>query len=245
MEEANTSKQMLAKRIEVHDKYSKHDIDDWIFGIIKLKNKESVLDVGCGTGKQLIPISDKTKGLVIGIDISSESLDLIREKTKGKDNVKLILSSIEEIHDKLSGHHFDLIISCFAIYYSKNPEETLLQLKALLEEHGRLFLCGPSLENNKELLELHSQIAELPKMHKGFFENFAINFLKKNFKKVEVFRFTNPIDFPDVNSLVDYWLSYKIGDKSKVEVFRKAAISKFKNGKFRTVKEVIGVLAFK
>lgn len=241
----NTDKEKLTKRIEAHEKYSKYDINEWLFGILKIKGNESVLDVGCGTGKQLIPISEKTKGLVVGVDVSKESLEHIKNAIGNKSNVKLINSSMEEMFEQLTQFpKFDIIISCFAIYYSKKPEETILQLKELLKDNGSLFICGPGINNNKALLELHSKIAELPKMHKGFFENFAISFLKNNFKNVKVFKFENPITFPDVESLTEYWLSYSIGDKNKAEEFRKAAEEEFKGKKFTTVKEVIGVLAF-
>ncbi len=245
MNNATTNREMLAKRIETHNKYSEKDINEWIFGIIKIKSHESVLDLGCGTGKQLIPIAEKINSTIVGVDISSESLDYIKGKIGNKANIKLILSSMEDAYEKLKQFRFDAAISCFAIYYSKNPEKTIMELKSLLKENGRLFICGPALSNNKALLDLHSEISALPKMHQGFFESFAVPFLKENFKKVEVFEFENPIAFPDVDSLAEYWLSSSLGDKSKIGEFRKAAEKEFKNRRFVTVKKVIGVLALK
>jgi len=244
MNNADVDKEKLAKRIAIHEKHSEYEINDWIFEIVKIKDKDSVLDVGCGTGKQLIPISENTNGLVVGVDLSKESLDTISEKID-KPNVKLKHSSMENMYRKLKVFpKFDIIISCFAIYYSVNPEKTLLELKALLKDDGRLFLCGPSINNNKELLDLHSKITPLPKMHKGFFENMAIKFLENNFKEVKTFHFQNPITFPDVDTLTDYWLSYKIGDKNMVEKFKTEAMNVFRKGTFTSKKEVIGVLAF-
>lgn len=248
MDNINTDKEKLDKRIKIHEKYSKYEINDWIFDILKIKDDDSILDVGCGTGKQLIPIAEKTNGLVVGVDVKNESLDHIKEELKRNDNnVKLILSSMEDMHEKLKGFpKFDIIISCFAIYYSKKPEETIKQLKELLKDGGKFFICGPSVNNNKALLDLHSKIGELPKMHKGFFENLAIPFIKENFNDAQIFEFKNPITFPDVNSLVEYWLSYSLGDKNKEDDFRKEAEKEFVDGKqFTTVKEVVGILAFK
>lgn len=245
----STDKEKLQNRIKTHEKYSKYDIDEWILGILKIKGNESVLDVGCGTGKQLIPILKMTNGLVVGVDASRESLDHIRKNTEHMDNVRLVLSTMEEMHEKISSFgKFDVIISCFAIYYSKNTEKTLLELKGLLKGKGRLFLCGPAIGNNEALLKLHSKIKEMPHMHQGFFENFAKGFLQKNFSRVEEFTFQNPIEFPDVDALTEYWLSYSIGDKSKENEFRKAAAEQFSKGskgKFVTVKQVIGLLAYK
>ena len=246
-EDSSVDKKKLEFRIRVHEKYSKYDINEWIFNIIKIKGDESILDVGCGTGKQLIPITEKTRGLVVGVDISKESLDYTKGALKNKNsNVKLILSSIEGMYDLLKNFpNFDIIISCFAIYYSKDPKETLLRFKKLLKYNGRVFLCGPSVNNNKALLELHGKVKELPKMHKGFFENFAIKFLRRNFKKVEIYKFQNPVTFPDVESLAQYWLSYSIGDRNKLSKFKRVAQEHFRDGAFTTVKEVVGVLAVK
>ncbi|MBI3034753.1 class I SAM-dependent methyltransferase [Candidatus Woesearchaeota archaeon] len=247
MHNPNTDKEKLAKRIETHDKYSKRDINKWIFGIIKIKATDSVLDVGCGTGKQFIPIAEKTKGLVVGVDLSEKSLNYVKSMIGSKPHIKMVLSSIEGMYDKLKHFpKFDVIISCFAIYYSRKPDKTITQLKGLLKENGRLFICGPGINNNKALLELHSKIAKLPEMHRGFFENFAVPFLKKNFRNVEVFKFENPVTFPGIDSLAEYWLSYSIGNKNKLDKFRSVAENEFKsNKKFTTVKEVIGILALK
>ena len=97
-----TDKEKLQKRIKTHEKYSKYDINEWILDILKISGSESILDVGCGTGKQLIPIAEKTKGIVVGVDVKKESLDYIKGAFKGKNhNVKLILSSMEEMYEKL------------------------------------------------------------------------------------------------------------------------------------------------
>jgi len=244
----NTDKEKLQKRILTHEKYARYDINKWILDILKIKGSESVLDVGCGTGKQLVPIAEKTKGIIVGVDVKRESLNYIKGALKGKNhNVRLVLSSMGEMHGKLKKFpKFDIIISCFAIYYSKKPEETIRQLKSLLKNGGKLFICGPGIDNNKALLDLHSKIGKLPRMHKGFFENFAIPFLKENFGNVQIFKFKNPVTFPNLDSLVEYWLSYSIGDENKANQFRMIAKNAFKyRKKFTTVKEVIGILAFK
>lgn len=248
LENADTDKDKLIKRINTHDKYSKYDINNWIFKILKIKGKESVLDIGCGTGKQLIPIAEKTSGLVVGVDVSEESLNHIKSVAANKKlDIKLLKSSMENMGEKLKDFHkFDIIISCFAIYYSDNPAKTIKLLKQHLKDNGRMFICGPSENNNRALLELHNKIGKISGMHKGFFENFAISFLKEKFNDVQIFRFKNPIIFPDLDSLIEYWLSYSIGDKDKEQSFRKIAEPEFKEGnKFTTVKEVIGILAFK
>lgn len=246
MTSVNTDSEKLAKRIEAHNKYSQKDINEWIFDIIKLKENEDILDIGCGTGKQLIPMTEKTCGLIVGVDISEDSINSIKaDLGNNHENVKLITGSMESLEENIKDQKFDLIISCFAIYYVEDREGILLTLKSMLKENGRLFLCGPSLNNNQALLNIHSKIAPLPKMKKGYFEKFAIPFLKENFSKIEEFTFQNSIEFPDVDSLVEYWLSYAIGDKNKVEEFKAAAETEFKDGKFTTTKEVIGVLAYK
>src|SRR3989338_2397712 len=112
-----TDRKKLEKRIEAHDRYAKHDLNGWIFSHVKIRGNDSVLDIGCGTGKQLIPISKMTSGPVVGVDISREALDSIRPNV-GK-NVRLIKSGMDDAYGKLRDLKFDVILSSFAIYYAK------------------------------------------------------------------------------------------------------------------------------
>ena len=69
----------LALKIDIHEKCGSNDIGKWINEMISSQKGENGLDVGCGTGKQIIPMSQAVGelGYVAGIDINQDSLDAI------------------------------------------------------------------------------------------------------------------------------------------------------------------------
>ena len=48
---------LLKKRIEINHAYSSTDFDAWLLERLAVESGEHVLDVGCGTGAQSIPIA--------------------------------------------------------------------------------------------------------------------------------------------------------------------------------------------
>ena len=51
----------LETRIKIHDTYGSKNIDKWMLNKLNLKNKKSILDLGCGDGKQIIAINSILK----------------------------------------------------------------------------------------------------------------------------------------------------------------------------------------
>src|SRR5262249_17147117 len=81
----------------------------------------SVLDIGCGNGKQLAVFSDLVGdgGKVIGTDIFSQVPGLLenaREKLAGKKNVQLIDHN-ESLPFPQANQKFDIINSCYPFFY--------------------------------------------------------------------------------------------------------------------------------
>ena len=54
----------------------------------------------------------------------------------------------------LDDESFDLIISTYAIYYSKDVETLLIELKKKLTGKGFIFICGPGKNSNEEIYKI-------------------------------------------------------------------------------------------
>lgn len=117
-----TDSDKILSRINSHDNFSKHDLNDWIISIIKPQKNEYILDLGCGPGKQIFKIKElfpDTK--ILGYD-KTTTLELIQNfcKENSLHNVETINSDLDDFSNSLQSYdNFDLIYSSFALYYSK------------------------------------------------------------------------------------------------------------------------------
>lgn len=247
----NTDSTKLSNRISAHKNYSTYDINEWILEHISPKKGEKLLDIGCGTGEQLLRCT-KVCGPhseVIGIDTSVDSLAIIKENCskEGLTNIKTILGNMDDLPDLLgSQNDFDIVLSCFALYYSKNISQLILTIKRILKKNGRLFVCGPEMGNNVELIEFQSQISRsFLKPVQYPMTDLILPEVIKNFKNVSQYHFLNPILFPDIDSMITYWRSYILFDSIIEQDFIYHTKKHFENhSKFITTKRVIGILAY-
>lgn len=256
--EENTS--TLTARIEAHKKYAKLEINDWILEVINLQPGEKVLDIGCGTGKQIIPYKRKVgeKGIAIGTDVSEELVDEARRAAKAA-NLEIQFL----VHDANNPFAFpdnsiDAVSCCFAIYYLKDVEKSLLEMKRMLKPGGRIFLAGPTPENAKLLHTLHKKITKKPLPYMPGVSRFMseiLSMVKKHFKRVKVDRLRNPMHFNDVDSFLDYYISTGLfinssqdeAEKSRYKEEMKKEVHQIiqKKGSVEIMKEVGGILGFK
>jgi len=256
--EENTS--TLSARIKAHKKYADFEINDWILDILSLKRGERILDVGCGTGKQVIPYKKMVgeEGLVTGADMSEE---LVAEAQKQAEAENLEIEFV--VHDANNMFNFpdesyDAISCCFTIYYIKNIEKTLLDMKRLLAPEGRIFLAGPTPENAKLLHVLHKKVTKkaLPYMPGvSRFMSEILSLVQKIFRDVKVYRFQNPMKFQDTDSFLDYYTSTGLFINSSTDAAEKEQykdriekeVQKIieKEGSIEIIKEVGGILAYK
>lgn len=245
----------LQKRIMINESLGTKDINTWIMNNLDIQNNQSILDLGCGSGKQLIPIIKLTRntGKYFGIDISDQAINDIKAKlieNDLNDNVKLINIDIDNIHTLIYSVSFDRILGSYSLYYTRDAYKLINNLWSLLNENGVLFYCGPSRENNKELKIFLDTIKrnenEKHSFASYFMEETSIGLVKNIFNNYETTHFENIITFDSVDSLYTFWSSHNLYDELIDEEFRDAAKHYFsKNNQFITVKRVIGIKCYK
>lgn len=251
----NTDSKALINRINAHDKFGSKDINEWIFQKLELKKGLQIVDLGCGTGKQSIPLAQVVgkNGKIIAVDVSKESLDVLMNESKNK-NVSDIITSVHSDFDGLNEHltatKHDRVLASFSIYYSNNADSTFKFIHGSLKAGGIFFFCGPSNENNNELKKFISDFSNNPKQEQSdsaeFMENNGQELAKKYFTNIHVFRFENPLIFDSADSLYSYWRSYNLYSEQLDAKFRDAVEKHFeKNSFFVTKKRVLGVKATK
>lgn len=251
----NTDSKALVNRITAHDKYGSKDINEWMFKNLELGEGLSIIDLGCGIGKQTIPMAKivGSTGNITAVDVSNESLGILineaRNKNLGK-NITVLNYDIDSLNEQLDTSKFDRVLASFSIYYSTNPEALFKTIHSVLKPDGLFFFCGPSSENNRELKKFIASIKNFQEEKAAggadFMETTGLELARNMFNSVEIFAFENSLKFDASDSLYRYWSSYNLYDENLDSAFYEAANEHFKtNDYFITYKRVIGVKAKK
>ena len=113
--------------------------------ILKKSNKQQVLDLGCGAGRNLIPLV-KSGFTVQGIDNAGEGLKIIK-KALGKRTSQVKLAQ-RDIYKKLpfAPSSFDAIIAIQVLQHASEKKiiECIGELSRILKDEGLIFItvCG-------------------------------------------------------------------------------------------------------
>ena len=104
---------------------------------LDIKPTDRLLDIGCGIGSLLHAISQKHPSVnLIGLDISKEMLKVACNKQIYSCNLISGQSQFLPFHS----HSFDVVVSCNAFHYWRNPEACLREIARVLKPQGRLVI---------------------------------------------------------------------------------------------------------
>lgn len=203
-----TTNDLLA-RIDIHKKYGSRDIDQWMLHLVNPQKGSAILDAGCGSGKQCFLFYKALEGEadITGGDVSPELLDKARqENAKIGNRIKIINLDFNQ-RFPLDDYQFDLLTSCFAIYYSENIPFTISEMHRVLKPGGRLFTTGPMPENKRLFYDIiheatHQPIPPMPGSSR--YSSQIYNAMQEQFSSLEIHIFENPLIFEDVEPFIAY-----------------------------------------
>ena len=167
----DTDTKALQERIALNSK-CQHNLEDWILEWIS-GTPSNILDIGCGTGKQM-GVLRKTfpNATITGIDVSKDALK------EASQYGFVLCGSMDDL--TLAKGTFDLILSTYAIYYSKQIVETILKHRSKLR--GEMILVGPGKMTNQELVNMVNAVKKDHMSHMGdFLREEDIEQLKESF----------------------------------------------------------------
>jgi SAM-dependent methyltransferase len=245
----------LEERIRSHDRFGSRDLNTWIFGQLAPAPGQRVLDLGCGTGKQSLPLAEAVGllGRVVCVDISSDALAILggrADELGVGERVETVNATLDDVPSALEGGRFDRVLGSYSLYYARDPGALLNAIRDLLVPNGILFFCGPGRANNAELQRFHYGLLgepPPPETHGAvFMEEDGRRTAEELFSSVSVSRFENPLRFDSAEALYRYWSSYNLYDDDLDAVFRVAAAAHFEtHDEFVTVKRAVGVHAIR
>jgi SAM-dependent methyltransferase len=130
----------------------------------ELQPGEVVLDIGCGTGIDLLLAAPQVgpTGTVIGLDLTPEMLERAREHVTqaGLTNVELLPGSMEEI--PLPDASVDVVISNGVFNLSTKKDQAFAEAYRVLRPGGRMIAADMLLVE-----DLPSTLLENPKLWSG------------------------------------------------------------------------------
>jgi len=244
----------LAQRIRSHDAFGSRDLNQWVLGNLDVAEGLTVLDLGCGMGRQSLPLARLVgvRGRVVSVDVSADALrtlSALAEEADLHERILPIACSLDDAAAAVPRLEFDRVLGVYSLYYAKNPEALFRWIHSRLKSGGILFFCGPSAENNAELKRFHDALSSQPAERKlveaaHFMEHSAPQWVRTLFSSVTLSTFENPLRFDSPQALFDYWSSYNLFDETLVDEFRAAVSEHFRTHScFETVKRVVGVKA--
>jgi ubiquinone/menaquinone biosynthesis C-methylase UbiE len=199
----------LLARIDIHKKYGSRDIDQWMLHLLNPTKGSVILDVGCGAGKQCFLFYKALEGEadITGGDVNPELLDKARqENAKIGNRIKIIDLNFNQ-RFPLNDDWYDLVTSCFAIYYSENIPDTISEMHRVIKPGGRLFTTGPMPENKRLFYDIireatHQPIPPMPGSSR--YSSQIYSAIQQLFSKVELHIFENPLVFEEVDPFIAY-----------------------------------------
>lgn len=236
-----TTNDLLA-RIDIHKKYGSRDIDEWMLHVLNPQKGTKILDIGCGTGKQCFLFYKALQGEadITGGDVNPELLKKAREENaKIGNRIKFIDLDFNQ-RFPIQDNQYDLITSCFAIYYSADIPFTISEMHRVIMPGGRLFTTGPMPENKRLFYDIIFEATQktIPPMPgSSRYSSLIHNAIQALFSKVELNIFENPLIF----EAVDPFLAYTRASLSEDRKLWKSLFEE--SGGFEQVIEKIRIVA--
>jgi trans-aconitate 2-methyltransferase len=125
-----------------------------------VKADDSILDIGCGTGRLTLELARLArKGKVVGIDPSTEMLNKAAVVSSTVNNIRLMNIPAQQM---AFTNEFDLIYSNSALQWIKEQEDVITRSYAALKSGGRIVVQLPAKDFCWAMMEnIYSAISAL------------------------------------------------------------------------------------
>jgi ubiquinone/menaquinone biosynthesis C-methylase UbiE len=213
-----TDSQGLISRINENETYEKRSYDEWFLENLSpsLQDGVSVLDIGCGVGKQALMLAKMFPGVKFtAVDLSEDSLTFVNDQIQqdGLNNIGTVLSDIDDTQRYLQGSEFDVIYSSYAFYYSTSMVDRLRTYRSHLSPQGKIMLFGPGRKSNQEIISLINSLT-----HEGYVSDYT-DFISlpdveplRDLYKIAFREFDNEVNFPTFESFGNWFRSSELSN---------------------------------
>lgn len=243
----------LEERRSINQQYSSADFDQWLLGRLEIRLGENVLDVGCGSGAQTIPmaVSVGHSGTVSALDISESSISTLQAKSGSIKNIEAHCADMMDLREviarKFKIKKYDLVHSSYALYYAKDPSFVLNTMVDALEPDGRCIIFCPHSPHG--LVKLAQRFTSVPKAVTDSLEfgvEVVVPYLRRNLKRVLIHHFDNRVTVDDSETLLNFYRATTYYDQAAEPAIKKLVDDQIqKHGNFSYEKHGILIAGYK
>jgi ubiquinone/menaquinone biosynthesis C-methylase UbiE len=143
--------------LNIHSCWGK-SADKALSGVVIKDNYDTVLDMGCGTGRAIAQFAQKGRSGMqwIGIDPAPNMCKLAVGHASGLGSLRILEGSFESI--PLDAKSVDYIFSIFAFHWTTNLDASVKELKRVLKPNGDMDLFFIGRNNGREFIQATSPI---------------------------------------------------------------------------------------
>ena len=187
-----------------------------LIALANVRETDSILDLGCGTGKLTFELARLAmKGTVTGIDTSGEMLDEARKRCNSCKNVSLKQFPAQSI--KFTGE-FDLVFSNSAVHWIREQQLVAGLIYKSLKDRGRIAFQLPAKDFCTEFFEYTGNAIDSLDIGE-FYKNWETPwyFPSKNeyksilnnagFGNINVYYRDYVLVFDNINEVIGWWCS--------------------------------------
>ena len=194
--------------------------EDWVLDHLDWTGEESVLDIGCGPGGFLSPISLRA-GRVMGFDLSPGML--ARARKAAPDQAYLAAADIQAL--PLVSHSVDVVVAAFMLYHVPHLDRALQELSRVLQGGGMILAVTNGPGDKAEIRQAWQEAGRRVVGHTFNTPHWSDNFnldngatvLGETFEVVAVDRTRGTFKFPDPEPVLTWVQSLRPGLEDEIK----------------------------
>ncbi|WNJ16275.1 class I SAM-dependent methyltransferase [Pontibacter sp. G13] len=206
-----SSKDMLTARLAAN-KMATRDFDEWcIRQLPELPMPAKVMDIGCGTGKQLNLFGPllSPKSTLMGMDLSEASIQTAKDSYRGAAQLAAEVGSFDELDSmNLPDGEWDLIYAVYAMYYTQDLPKLIREVHRLLKPGGICWVIAPYFGTNDEFLRILRPLHEVEDFMDYVFDRFHQEVIAEGesvgFSSLKTSHLRNEVRFPHPEAFMKY-----------------------------------------